>query len=559
MQVLLDGARRGSPRTAPELRLLVAGRGDAEDVLADAAAGTARPGRRSSAWSARRTRRGCCARVDVYVAPNTGGESFGIILLEAMAAGAPVVASDLDAFRRVLDDGRPARCSATGDAAARWRTGWPGCSTTRPQRAAAGRRRHRGGRAVRLGRSWPRRSSRCTRRSSPLTRSRVRRRTRRGRPGRFTRRERTAYPDQLVRVVIAAVVVPWSCFDLRSSWPRPGWTGCTCASRRPRRRWTPSWSAARPPPLQVARRARRTRADPSVLLAELLRSWRARLAGRPTTHREAAENELSWALRADFADDGADARPAADGRRSPSAARAGWSLARRFYNDAVRDTRALRRRRMPRLLRLAGTAPLPRVLRDRRHAAAAPDLQRTAWITVAPPTARSRVRRTRSAACIAGWSSLRSCSARLPRAATTGPPRPPGRTASPQRRRADAVADPDADPPARSRSRRRRRSNPLTGLRGVPRRRCSSSRSTTPRSGRPQVGLERADVVYVEQVEGGLTRLAAVFATGIPAWSVRSAASRIADPELLPQYGTIRARLLRRRRRCRSVVRAARR
>jgi phosphatidyl-myo-inositol alpha-mannosyltransferase len=42
--------------------------------------------------------------VDVYVAPNTGGESFGMILTEAMAAGAPVVASDLEAFRRVLDD-----------------------------------------------------------------------------------------------------------------------------------------------------------------------------------------------------------------------------------------------------------------------------------------------------------------------------------------------------------------------------------------------------------------------------------------------------------------------
>jgi phosphatidylinositol alpha-mannosyltransferase len=42
----------------------------------------------------------------VYVAPNTGGESFGIVLLEAMAAGTPIVASDLDAFRQVLDDGR---------------------------------------------------------------------------------------------------------------------------------------------------------------------------------------------------------------------------------------------------------------------------------------------------------------------------------------------------------------------------------------------------------------------------------------------------------------------
>jgi phosphatidylinositol alpha-mannosyltransferase len=43
--------------------------------------------------------------VDLYVAPNTGGESFGIILTESMAAGTPVVASDIDAFRRVLEDG----------------------------------------------------------------------------------------------------------------------------------------------------------------------------------------------------------------------------------------------------------------------------------------------------------------------------------------------------------------------------------------------------------------------------------------------------------------------
>jgi hypothetical protein len=35
-------------------------------------------------------------------------------------------------------------------------------------------------------------------------------------------------------------------------------------------------------------------------------------------------------------------------------------LARRFYNDAVRDTRALRRRRVSRLLRLHATRPLPR-------------------------------------------------------------------------------------------------------------------------------------------------------------------------------------------------------
>jgi len=44
--------------------------------------------------------------VAIYVAPNTGGESFGIILAEAMAAGAPVIASDLPAFQGVLENGK---------------------------------------------------------------------------------------------------------------------------------------------------------------------------------------------------------------------------------------------------------------------------------------------------------------------------------------------------------------------------------------------------------------------------------------------------------------------
>ena len=55
----------------------------------------------------------------------------------------------------------------------------------------------------------------------------------------------------------------------------------------------------------------------------------------------------------------------------------------------------------------------------------------------------------------------------------------------------------------------------------------------------PQIGLRSADVVYIEQVEGGLTRLAAVFSSAIPevVGPVRSA--RISDIELFAQYGKI--------------------
>jgi len=53
--------------------------------------------------------------IALYVAPNTGGESFGIILAEAMAAGAPVVASDLMAFRDVLENGRAGEIFHAGD------------------------------------------------------------------------------------------------------------------------------------------------------------------------------------------------------------------------------------------------------------------------------------------------------------------------------------------------------------------------------------------------------------------------------------------------------------
>ncbi|PZS12770.1 MAG: hypothetical protein DLM57_18240 [Pseudonocardiales bacterium] len=58
-------------------------------------------------------------------------------------------------------------------------------------------------------------------------------------------------------------------------------------------------------------------------------------------------------------------------------------------------------------------------------------------------------------------------------------------------------------------------------------------------NGRPQVGIDKADIVYIEQVEGGLTRTIAVFHSRkpVPVGPVRSV--RANDPELLTQYGRI--------------------
>ena len=98
----------------PGLRLLVAGPGDPGDVTAGMPPEVARAceflGSVSDQDKARLLR-----SVDVYVAPNTGGESFGIILIEAMSAGAPVLASDLPAFMRVMDGGRAGACFSNED------------------------------------------------------------------------------------------------------------------------------------------------------------------------------------------------------------------------------------------------------------------------------------------------------------------------------------------------------------------------------------------------------------------------------------------------------------
>ncbi|MBR7839002.1 glycosyltransferase family 4 protein [Actinospica durhamensis] len=101
----------------PNTRLLVAGRGDEDEALRSVPEHLRKRieflGMVDDVDKARLFR-----SVDVYCAPNTGGESFGIILVEAMSAGAPVLASELDAFSLVLEGGEAGVMFPTGDAAA---------------------------------------------------------------------------------------------------------------------------------------------------------------------------------------------------------------------------------------------------------------------------------------------------------------------------------------------------------------------------------------------------------------------------------------------------------
>ncbi|MCZ4097521.1 glycosyltransferase family 4 protein [Streptomyces sp. So13.3] len=88
----------------PDTRLLVAGKGDEKEAV-EALPEHLRGQVEFLGMVSDRDKARLLRSVDLYVAPNTGGESFGIILVEAMSAGAPVLASDLDAFRQVLDGG----------------------------------------------------------------------------------------------------------------------------------------------------------------------------------------------------------------------------------------------------------------------------------------------------------------------------------------------------------------------------------------------------------------------------------------------------------------------
>lgn len=149
----LDEPRKGLPilaaavepvlREIPGARFLIAGRGDAaqeREALARFGDAVSFLGGVSDDDKA-----SLFASVDAYVAPQTGGESFGIVLVEAMSAGSLVVAADIPAFQAVLDGGTLGRLFHRGDPASLARV----LHDVLGQRASAAPMRERAATAVR--------------------------------------------------------------------------------------------------------------------------------------------------------------------------------------------------------------------------------------------------------------------------------------------------------------------------------------------------------------------------------------------------------------------------
>ncbi|MDQ3886087.1 MAG: glycosyltransferase family 4 protein [Actinomycetota bacterium] len=97
----------------PDLQLLVVGRGDEAALRRALGSRVQLLGVVDEATKAQALR-----SIDVLCVPGTSGESFGMVLTEAMAAGTPVVASDLPAFRWVLNEGAAGVLVPVGDSAA---------------------------------------------------------------------------------------------------------------------------------------------------------------------------------------------------------------------------------------------------------------------------------------------------------------------------------------------------------------------------------------------------------------------------------------------------------
>ena len=103
LQVLIDSLPIVA-RFIPNVKYLIAGPGESKDFIKEIDPQL----RNRIQFVGRLTdeeKESFLKSVKIYVAPNTGGESFGIILTEALSAGTAVVASDIPAFKAVLENG----------------------------------------------------------------------------------------------------------------------------------------------------------------------------------------------------------------------------------------------------------------------------------------------------------------------------------------------------------------------------------------------------------------------------------------------------------------------
>ena len=114
LRVLIDALPIIS-RFLPDVKVLVAGPGDPEEFLAQIDPQL----RNRIEFLGKLTeseKADFMSSVGAYVAPNTGGESFGIILAEALAGGAAVVAADIPAFVALLENGKYGKLFKSEDA-----------------------------------------------------------------------------------------------------------------------------------------------------------------------------------------------------------------------------------------------------------------------------------------------------------------------------------------------------------------------------------------------------------------------------------------------------------
>jgi phosphatidylinositol alpha-mannosyltransferase len=115
LQVLIDSVAIVA-RFIPDVQFLVAGPGDSSEFIKKI-----NPQLRNRikflGLLSNEEKESFLKSIKIYVAPNTGSESFGIILTEALSAGTAVVASDIPAFKAVLENGEVGALFKNGDSA----------------------------------------------------------------------------------------------------------------------------------------------------------------------------------------------------------------------------------------------------------------------------------------------------------------------------------------------------------------------------------------------------------------------------------------------------------